>query len=199
MSRSPFQSIRGNILGIKKTSIIRAFGKVLFLLYVGFLIYFLFVAEWYGRTAATEEYRYNLELFKEIRRFITYREQLGNFTVFANLFGNILIFVPYGFFISMASRSRGFFKTLFCSMGLSLCVEIVQLFTRVGSFDVDDILLNIIGGVLGYVLFDKEKTSCSESEKALNSVSGKRNEKREERGNTARLILSILVWELYPV
>ena len=98
-------------------------------------------------------YTYNLELFKEIRRFITYREQLGTFTVLANLAGNILIFVPYGFFISMASRSRGFFKTLFCSMGLSLAVEIVQLFTRVGSFDVDDILLNTIGGVLGYILF----------------------------------------------
>lgn len=140
-------------MGIKKASVIRAFGKVLFLLYVGFLIYFLFVAEWYGRTEIAEDYRYNLELFKEIRRFITYREQLGTFTVLANLAGNILIFVPYGFFISMASRSRGFFKTLFCSMGLSLAVEIVQLFTRVGSFDVDDILLNTIGGVLGYILF----------------------------------------------
>ena len=140
-------------MGIKKAMIIRAFGKVLFLLYVGFLIYFLFVAEWYGRTEIAEDYRYNLELFKEIRRFITYREQLGTFTVLANLAGNILIFVPYGFFISMASRSRGFFKTLFCSMGLSLAVEIVQLFTRVGSFDVDDILLNTIGGVLGYILF----------------------------------------------
>ena len=137
----------------KRAKIIRAFGKVLFLLYVGFLIYFLFVAEWYGRTEIAEDYRYNLELFKEIRRFITYREQLGTFTVLANLAGNILIFVPYGFFISMASRSRGFFKTLFCSMGLSLAVEIVQLFTRVGSFDVDDILLNTIGGVLGYILF----------------------------------------------
>ena len=140
-------------MGIKKVKIIRAFGKVLFLLYVGFLIYFLFVAEWYGRTEIAEDYRYNLELFKEIRRFITYREQLGTFAVLANLAGNILIFVPYGFFISMASRSRGFFKTLFCSMGLSLAVEIVQLFTRVGSFDVDDILLNTIGGVLGYILF----------------------------------------------
>lgn len=140
-------------MGIKKAKIIRAFGKVLFLLYVGFLIYFLFVAEWYGRTEIAEDYRYNLELFKEIRRFITYREQLGTFTVLANLAGNILIFVPYGFFISMASRSRGFFKTLFCSMGLSLAVEIVQLFTRVGSFDVDDILLNTIGGVLGYISF----------------------------------------------
>lgn len=137
----------------RKKKIFRAVGKVLFLLYVVFLIYFLFLAEWYGRTGISEEYRYNLELFREIKRFIIYREQLGVFAVFANLAGNILIFVPYGFFISVASRERGFFKTLFFSMGLSLCVEIIQLFTRVGSFDVDDILLNTIGGVLGYIIF----------------------------------------------
>ena len=137
----------------KKKKLFRALGKVLFLLYVVFLIYFLFLAEWYGRTGISEEYRYNLELFREIKRFIIYREQLGAFAVFANLAGNILIFVPYGFFISVASRERGFFKTLFFSMGLSLCVEIIQLFTRVGSFDVDDILLNTIGGVLGYIIF----------------------------------------------
>ena len=137
----------------RKKKIFRAMGKVLFLLYVVFLIYFLFLAEWYGRTGISEEYRYNLELFREIKRFIIYREQLGAFAVFANLAGNILIFVPYGFFISVASRERGFFKTLFFSMGLSLCVEIIQLFTRVGSFDVDDILLNTIGGVFGYIIF----------------------------------------------
>ena len=137
----------------RKKKIFRAVGKVLFLLYVVFLIYFLFLAEWYGRTGISEEYRYNLELFREIKRFIIYREQLGAFAVFANLAGNILIFVPYGFFISVASRERGFFKILFFSMGLSLCVEIIQLFTRVGSFDVDDILLNTIGGVFGYIIF----------------------------------------------
>ncbi|HJA07064.1 MAG TPA: VanZ family protein [Candidatus Mediterraneibacter pullicola] len=140
-------------MSVRKTRALRAFGKVLFLLYVGFLIYFLFLAEWYGRTGVSEEYRYNLELFREIKRFIIYRDQLGAFAVFANLAGNILIFVPYGFFISMASRSRGFFKTLFFSMGLSLCVEITQLFSRVGSFDVDDILLNTVGGVVGYIIF----------------------------------------------
>ena len=137
----------------KKAKIIRAFGKVLFILYVEFLIYFLFLAEWYGRTEISEGYRYNLELFKEIRRFITYREQLGMFVVAANLLGNILIFVPYGFFVSMAGRRRGFFKTFFFSMFLSLAVETVQLITRVGSFDVDDILLNTVGGVLGYIVF----------------------------------------------
>ena len=127
-------------MSIKKERIYRIFGKILFLLYIVFLIYFLFLAEWYGRTEVTEEYRYNLELFKEIRRFLTYREQLGMFTVLANLLGNIM-------------KSMGFFKILFFSMALSLGVETIQLFTRVGSFDVDDILLNTIGGVLGYILF----------------------------------------------
>ena len=140
-------------MSTRHARIIRTFGKVLFVLYIVFLVYFLFLAEWYGRTGTGEDYRYNLELFREIRRFITYREQLGMFAVFANLFGNILIFVPYGFFISMAAERRGFFKTLFCSFGLSLCVELVQLVTRVGSFDVDDFLLYTIGGILGYILF----------------------------------------------
>ena len=140
-------------MSTRNARIVRALGKVLFVLYIFFLVYFLFLAEWYGRTGTVEEYRYNLELFREIRRFITYREQLGMFAVFANLLGNILIFVPYGFFISMAAERRGFFKTLFFSFGLSLCVELVQLATKVGSFDVDDILLNTIGGILGYILF----------------------------------------------
>ena len=137
----------------KEAKKIRALGKVLFVLYIGFLIYFLFLSDWYGREGVLDEYRYNLELFKEIRRFIVYREQLGVFAVFSNLFGNILIFLPFGFFISMAGKTRGFFKTLFYSLALSLCVEVLQLVTRVGSFDVDDILLNTVGGVLGYITF----------------------------------------------
>lgn len=137
----------------KRTKRIRILGKILFVLYIFFLIYFLCLAEWYGREGTWQEYRYNLELFKEIKRFITYREQLGTFMVFANLAGNILIFVPYGFFIPMATRRHGFIKTIFLSMVLSLAVETAQLITKVGSFDVDDILLNTIGGVLGYIVF----------------------------------------------
>ena len=92
---------------------IRLAGKILFVLYLFFLLYFLIFSDWYGRTGIGEEYRYNLILFKEIRRFVEYRETLGLFAVFTNLFGNILIFLPYGFFM-----------TLFYSFGLSLGVEI---------------------------------------------------------------------------
>ena len=137
----------------KKAKYLRWLGKVLFVLYMGFLFYFLLISDWYGRTGVTGEYRYNLVLFKEINRFIQYRDTLGGFAVFANLFGNVLIFVPFGFFMPMASKNRSFLITLFYSFSVSLCVEIFQFFTKVGSFDVDDMLLNTIGGVLGYILF----------------------------------------------
>ena len=140
-------------MNLKTRKRIRGLGKVLFVLYILFIIYFLIFSEWYGRTGVMEEYHYNLVLFKEINRFWTYREQLGMFAVFTNLFGNVLIFVPFGFFMPMASKYRSFFSTLFYSFGLSLCVETFQLFSRVGSFDVDDLLLNTIGGVTGYILF----------------------------------------------
>lgn len=100
-----------------------------------------------------QEYRYNFVLFKEIKRFWEYRDQLGSYAMFTNLFGNVLIFVPFGFFMPMASRYRSFFSTLFYSFGLSLGVETFQLITKVGSFDVDDLFLNTIGGIFGYITF----------------------------------------------
>lgn len=132
---------------------LRILGKILFVLYIGFIVYFLLFSEWYGRTGVMQEYRYNLELFKEINRFWTYREQLGWYAVATNLFGNVLIFVPFGFFLPMASKYRSFFAAVFYSFALSLCVETFQLFSKVGSFDVDDLLLNTVGGALGYVVF----------------------------------------------
>ena len=85
----------------------------MFILYILFIIYFLIFSEWYGRTGVMEEYHYNLVLFKEIKRFWEYREQLGMFAVFTNLFGNVLIFVPFGFFMPMASKYRSFFPRCF--------------------------------------------------------------------------------------
>lgn len=133
---------------------VRIFGKICFVLYIGFIIYFLIFSDWYGRTTTgMEEYHYNLVLFKEIKRFWEYRDQVGFFAMFTNLFGNVCIFVPFGFFMPMASRYRSFFATLFWSFGLSLCVETFQLVSKVGCFDVDDLLLNTIGGVVGYLVF----------------------------------------------
>ncbi len=131
----------------------RIVGKILFVLYIVFVFYFLLVSEVYGRTGELSGYRYNLVLFKEIKRFWNYRKQLGMFAATTNLAGNVLIFLPFGFFMPMASKYRSFLSTSFYSLAFSLIVEISQLFMKVGCFDVDDLLLNTIGGMLGYIAF----------------------------------------------
>lgn len=128
-------------------------GKILFVLYVLFMIYFLLFSDWYGRTGASEDYRYNLVLFTEIRRFCREWEILGWESVFMNLAGNVLVFVPFGFFMSLARENPNFFAVTGFSLSFSFLVEVFQFFTRVGSFDVDDLLLNTIGGLLGYIFF----------------------------------------------
>lgn len=140
-------------MNLKQSKRIRIFGKILFVLYIVFIVYFLIFSDWYGRTGEMQEYHYNLVLFKEIRRFWNYRDQVGFFAMFTNLFGNVIIFMPFGFFMPMASRYRSCFSAVFYSFGLSLCVETFQLLTKVGSFDVDDLLLNTVGGLAGYVIF----------------------------------------------
>lgn len=140
-------------MSAKKRTQYRILGKILFVLYIIFVFYFLLISELYGRTGEMETYHYNLVLFKEIKRFWKYRNQLGIFATAANLLGNILIFLPFGFFMPMASKKRNFYITSFYSLTLSLTIEISQLLLMVGSFDVDDLLLNTIGGMLGYITF----------------------------------------------
>lgn len=138
---------------MRKTKGIRLLGKLLFLLYLGFAIYFLIFSDWYGRSGDTGAYLYNLEPFKEIRRFWYYRHQLGWWSMSMNILGNVFIFLPFGIFLPMASKKRQFGITVLAGFFFSLCVEGFQLLTRVGSFDVDDLILNTTGCILGYVVF----------------------------------------------
>jgi glycopeptide antibiotics resistance protein len=116
----------------------------------------MFFSENFGRSTESVELRYNIVLFKEIERFIYYRRQLGMWTVFWNLAGNILCFMPFGFFLP-AITTQKIYKNVFsvtvCGFAFSLIIEMSQLFTRVGAFDVDDLLLNTVGGFLGCLLY----------------------------------------------
>ena len=99
-------------------------------------------------------YRYNLEPFKEIKRFWSNRNALGWRSVITNLAGNIIAFVPFGFFLPMLCRlGRNIISCILLSGLFSLAVESVQLFTKVGAFDVDDIMLNAVGGLVGYLFY----------------------------------------------
>lgn len=135
--------------------IIRTLGTILFILYVLALIYFLFFSEEYGRAAMEErQYRYNLIPFVEIRRFWVYKKQLGLMAVVTNLFGNVIGFLPFGFILPVIlDKMRSGWLIVLAGFGLSVTVEVIQLITKVGCFDVDDMILNTAGAALGYLLF----------------------------------------------
>ena len=85
--------------------------------------------------------------FKEIMRYnITSR------LFFKNVLGNMIMFLPFGFFVSYYLKSEKLTLPLFLILIASISIEVVQLLIgRV--FDVDDIILNILGGLLGYGIY----------------------------------------------
>ena len=126
---------------------------ILFILYFIVLFYFLFFSEELGRTYSERTYHYNLVPFKEIGRFIRYRDILGPKAVLLNIFGNVAAFLPFGAFLPIFyRRCRRFWITALYSFELSLVVESLQLVFKVGSFDVDDLFLNTLGGMLGFLV-----------------------------------------------
>ena len=85
--------------------------------------------------------------FKEILRY-----EFGSKYFYWNVVGNILIFLPFGFFVSLYLNSQKLNRPLLITFLTSLTIELVQTFIG-RSFDVDDILLNCIGGICGFLLF----------------------------------------------
>lgn len=148
----------------------------MFVLYILALVYFLFFAERFGQVRFEErKYHYNLVLFQEIKRFWIYREQLGTWAVTANLLGNIAGFVPFGMILPLINRNtRGIFFITFSGFALSLCVETLQLITKLGCFDVDDLVMNTLGAAIGYLIFapayyiyKREKGESEHGKKAI--------------------------------
>jgi len=141
-------------LEIRTAKKIRWAGKICFLLYMLLLVYLMFFFEAYGRTIADRKYLYNFIPFKEIRRFIVYRETLGISVMITNIIGNVAGFVPFGFILPLIYKNkRKWWLITFLTMEFSMVIELLQLLLKVGSCDVDDVILNTLGGFLGYVLF----------------------------------------------
>lgn len=138
----------------KHKKILRISSRIIFGVYIVLLAYFLFFAESTGRTSEGRRYQYNLIPFKEIKRFIVYRHTLGTRAVILNLLGNIVAFIPFGAILPVMHRKfRSFLYMTFMTLEFSLVIELIQLIFKVGSFDVDDMLLNTLGGMAGYLLF----------------------------------------------
>ena len=117
------------------------------LLMLSFVIYILCLFQVVTFTDDVAWSTNNFIPFKEISRYsITSRLFLKN------VIGNMIMFLPFGFFISYYLENKKPYLTLLLTLIASIAIELVQL--SIGRvFDVDDILLNLCGGLLGFALY----------------------------------------------
>lgn len=79
---------------------------------------------------------------------------ISMFSYYYNLYGNILWFVPMGFGAAyLAKEKHSFLRTLSIGFLVSLSIEVLQYFFDTGIPDIDDLIFNTTGTIIGILLF----------------------------------------------
>lgn len=145
---------------MKKENIIKII-KYLFIIYCIGLIFILFI--YGGRTGNQFHLKiFSKEHFKMIniipfKTILDFLEKMANSTintniVIINLFANLLMFIPMGMALPIlfAEKFNSLWKTIKFVICLVMLVEIIQFITFIGYADIDDLILNTIGAIIGY-------------------------------------------------
>ena len=111
-----------------------------------FILYLLLLFELVTNTGS-DPGGLNLIPFTEM-----FRHSLNSELFFYNVVGNILVFLPFGYFVAGYVKSKSVGQMFILSFIASLTIELIQY--KIGrTFDIDDIILNIAGGILGFLIF----------------------------------------------
>lgn len=138
---------------------VRSIWKIIFIVYVCLLLYFvvLKVNGSIDRIMLIKQNRdsgfwnYNLYLFRTIKLYL---ENITHAYAYINILGNIVPFVPLGLLIPLIfKRFRSLMKAILIFIICIICIETFQFISMLGFFDVDDILLNMIGCIVGYCIY----------------------------------------------
>lgn len=70
-----------------------------------------------------------------------------------NVVGNIVLFIPLGMYLQIFKRNKTILNCVALSCAISLCVEVTQYILGIGRTDIDDIILNTLGGLLGIFIY----------------------------------------------
>ena len=147
-------SIRITYLIVKKQKLV-LYKELTYLLFVIYILSLFYIVTF-------QDDNYGMSNFVPFREMLRYK--IGSKLFFRNIVGNILLYMPLGFFVTAYIDERKIFPTLIISLITTISIELVQLVIgRV--FDIDDIILNLFGGFLGALIFtllDKLKDKLPE-------------------------------------
>lgn len=153
----------------KKSNPRREFFLSLFIGYIFILMLFLFTPNSYIASKGinlTHEHFDFIGTFKDrflegswgmnftpLRTIKSYIKYSGFFHACLNILGNIIIFIPMGIILPIISNNfKKIFKVVLTSLLISIFIEFIQFFIG-RSVDIDDVILNTLGGFLGYIIY----------------------------------------------
>jgi len=123
-----------------------------YLMFIAWRMFFYAYGSYYRSYSALPEY--NVIPFKTILSLIVNFKYYELDVWIYNLFGNIAAFVPLGFLLpAVLGTKRKLAATVIFSLIFLLTAETAQLVFRVGVFDIDDIILNMMGVLSGYMIY----------------------------------------------
>ena len=153
--------------------------RISFILYVLLMLWLLFGQRMGTAVDGTYPERLqasvNLIPFATVRHFLhtlhsTEEGYLFRHTV-VNLAGNVIMFIPLGFFLPcLRRRWRAFFRCMGICVWVLIGIELLQLLTLLGHCDVDDLILNLAGIGIGFGIFKACEKTTSQRRLLWNST-----------------------------
>ena len=128
-----------------------------FIFYLVFLFKLLFLSRVSYHDTANSGNSINLIPFNSIIEYFFSSSANVRRFAFSNVIGNIIIFVPLGGYLSLFRNRRRAISNLLLIALASILTEIIQGLTGIGAADIDDVILNVLGGftgILGYKLLE---------------------------------------------
>jgi len=157
--------------------------KIMNIIFWGvFIFYLILMLQLFFLREQMELNAINLTPFRSITAGIYM--QAGFQYIDVQVWGNVLVFVPAGIYVMILSKKNSMLKAFLILFLTSLSVETIQYTFRIGAGDIDDVILNSLGGIIGILLYCLLKKIC------------KTKEKVKEMLNAISFFVGVIIWGL---
>ncbi|MBW7476939.1 VanZ family protein [Paenibacillus oenotherae] len=124
---------------------------IITILYTGLLIYWMFIG--FGRShTRIDAYQYNIIPLQTLKMYVLYADHFSLRNWLVNMVGNVAVFVPFGIALPYLFRLK-LMRFMILFIAALFMLELLQLVLHRGSFDIDDVLLNTLGAIMGYIIY----------------------------------------------
>lgn len=119
---------------------------------MAFYLLILFVLLFHKKSVGSFQ-SFNLVPFGTISAYLFDNDIVLQSFALSNILGNIVIFVPLGIYAMLINRKKSMIVNTSLVALFSVVAEILQFIFKVGATDIDDVILNTIGGLIGVTLY----------------------------------------------